>query len=335
MKMRTPTSSPSDRRRADRRRRHDRLIVFRWLLFAALLPGSACQHSTSGVDTRRVSSPADRQRVRVRTQAHFERAMFLKPGDIPEGGLPFDLAPLIVQEVSSSTGPRAGRFGSWSVRETPDAGQPRFDADRPVVYWHESRVDLGQGGLSDQFSYIWWYLDLVPDDPPLPAGIRITVDENAFPLAWEVLTRDGWLRSVYVAESIERLAEARFGGPLPGRSHSIEPTVADAPDIVVARVLSDGPVPMGPFVYLTASPTKIATLTCRCMPSQADEFIETGYYELLPLSRLLEIGFTPMDRFPFVRLECMDTSRNDDERIEAGLSGVGEESALKRLRWPG
>ena len=344
MKMRTPTSSPSDPGAPGpvfRRRGHDRLIVFRWLILAALLPNSACQRSTSGVGTRGVGGPLagdgaarfadDRERVRGRTQAHFERALFLKPGEIPDGGLPFDLAPLIVQGVSASSGDERVRFGSWSM----EAGRRVFDSNRPAVYWHESRIDLGLGGSYAQFSYIWWYPALVPDDPPAPEGIRITVDESAFPLVWEVLTADGWVLSVYVAESLEQRAQARFGGPLPGRSHAIEPSVGDAPGVVVARVLSDGPVPMGPFVYLTTSPRKIATLICRCMPSQVDEFVETGYYELVPLDRLLEIGLTPMDRFPFVRLECTDGSRNDDERDEGGSSGVGGESVLQLLRWPG
>ena len=323
MKTRTPISSPSDQRWAFRRRGHNRPVVLRWLLVTVLLPSFACHRSTSGLDTRRVSSPADRKNVRARTHAHFARATFFKPGDIPDGGLPFDLAPLIVQEVSSSTGSPADRFGSWSTDETSDAGHAGFDADRPAVYWHESRTELGQGGSFDQFSYVWWYPALALDDPPLPAGIRITVDEGAFPLAWEVLTRDGWVRSVYVAESVERRAEARFGGPLSGRRHAIEPSVADAPDVVVARVLADGPAPMGPFVYLTTSPRKIATLICRCMPSQADEFVETGYYELVPLSRLLRIGFTPVERFPFVQSERED-----------GFSETGGPSALQHLRWP-
>ena len=58
----------------------------------------------------------------------------------------------------------------------------------------------------------------------------------------------------------------------------------------VARVLDDGPTPMGPFVYLQAATRSVKTLLCRCMPSQAEHFVADEYYQLLPIDYLSGIG---------------------------------------------
>ena len=59
---------------------------------------------------------------------------------------------------------------------------------------------------------------------------------------------------------------------------------------IETSVLDDGPVPMGPIVYLEAGTRLVGTIICRCMPSQVDEFTETPYYDLLPLDDLAESG---------------------------------------------
>ena len=51
--------------------------------------------------------------------------------------------------------------------------------------------------------------------------------------------------------------------------------------MVVARVLADGPMAMGPFVYLTEPGLEVTTLLCRCMPAQVDDFFANTYYELI------------------------------------------------------
>ena len=55
-----------------------------------------------------------------------------------------------------------------------------------------------------------------------------------------------------------------------------------APDVIVARVIEDGPVPMGPIVYLSAGTRQVSTLICRCMPAQARKLLATRTYDLLP-----------------------------------------------------
>ena len=56
-----------------------------------------------------------------------------------------------------------------------------------------------------------------------------------------------------------------------------------APNAIVARVIDDGPVPMGPIVHLSAGSHNVSTLICRCMPTQAKSLLETKTYELRPL----------------------------------------------------
>ena len=55
-----------------------------------------------------------------------------------------------------------------------------------------------------------------------------------------------------------------------------------APDVVVARVIDDGPVAAGPIVYLSAGTRAVSTLICRCMPAQARKLLATSTYDLLP-----------------------------------------------------
>jgi hypothetical protein len=74
-----------------------------------------------------------------------------------------------------------------------------------------------------------------------------------------------------------------FGPPLPGRTYSVERSLADAPKVVVARVLDDGPMPMGPMVYLSAGSRNVSTVLCRCMRAQAKNLAGTYTYELTPL----------------------------------------------------
>jgi hypothetical protein len=58
--------------------------------------------------------------------------------------------------------------------------------------------------------------------------------------------------------------------------------VEAAPDVIVARVIDDGPIPMGPIVYLSAETRQVSTLICRCMPAQARRLLVTGTYNLRP-----------------------------------------------------
>jgi hypothetical protein len=85
----------------------------------------------------------------------------------------------------------------------------------------------------------------------------------------------------FVSQNLEAAAVAEFGKPLPSRRYAIERSVEEVPEVVVARVLDDSPVAMGPIVYLSAGTRAVSTLICRCMPAQASRLLATRTYELL------------------------------------------------------
>ena len=111
-------------------------------------------------------------------------------------------------------------------------------------------------------------------------GIRITLNSAGQPVIWEVLADSSGAELFFVSQNLEAAAMAEFGKPLPGRRYAIERSVEAAPDVVVARVIDDGPVAMGPIVYLSAGTRAVSTLICRCMPAQARKLLATSTYDL-------------------------------------------------------
>ncbi len=209
----------------------------------------------------------------------FARAVFYKPRQ--REGLPFELqmAPLIVQQVTGDTAPRGVRFGPLKPGTTDVA-----DVNAPTVYYGVSTAFL-RGHRHEQLTFVWFYARPVSYPSCLPGstrGVRMTLDADGFPLVWEAGGH------VYVSRWMEDTAFNEFGPPMPGRKYSIESAhpVYCGGGVIVPRILDDGPVPMGPFVYLRAGDQSVSTLLCRCMPSQVDEFVETVEYELVPTEEL-------------------------------------------------
>jgi hypothetical protein len=140
-------------------------------------------------------------------------------------------------------------------------------------------------------------------------GVRLTLNSVGRPAIWEVLEDSSGAGLVFVSQSLEAAAAARFGKALPGRRFAIERSTQAAPKVVVARVIDDGPVGMGPIVYLSAGTRTVSTLICRCMPAQVKTLRTTAAYDLLPLPAIprdllpLTPGFWPGDVATDNRLE--------------------------------
>lgn len=231
-----------------------------------------------------------RTEIHARTDVAFASALFFKPSGTASGRMVVELAPLIVQQVASN--------GSDSTRDRFGAVQFDFDSSieidkaAPTIYTNTSTIILN-GRRYEQVVYLWYYPRQgvnEADDSLSAQGVRITLNSHGYPCIWEVLADETGTRIIYVSRSLEDAASEQFGRPLTGRRYVTERAAADHPRVVVARVLDDGPVPMGPFVYLQAGTRSVATLLCRCMPSQVDEFIDDDYYELLPIDHLAGIG---------------------------------------------
>ena len=83
--------------------------------------------------------------------------------------------------------------------------------------------------------------------------------------------------------------------------------------MIVPAVLEDGPVPMGPFVYLLARSSDVATLLCRCSPARFDSVVVSDDYDLEPLETLLEVG---LEEIVWARGLLDGRPPDADERVE-------------------
>ena len=242
-----------------------------------------------------------RNAILVDALREFDLAMFHKPHGAAAAEI--ELAPLIVHEVTREevADPRAGAFGAVGI----DAqGVVFVDSELPTVYTASGIARIA-GLPYDQRIFQWAYgssaarqrresTDVArdsgsgADEVPMTCAVRMTLGADGFPCVWEVWS-DGDVDLLFVSASLERAAEARFGPPLSGRRYSIERAIDRAPRTVVARVLDDGPIPMGPYVYLDRA-HRVTTLLCRCMASQMREVAETRTYGFASVDRLDVLG---------------------------------------------
>ncbi len=210
-----------------------------------------------------------------------ESVFVFKPREIDPQGLPFKLAPWILQEATgnSLTGP-VDRFG-------PLENEPNvtFGDSRPAVHFSLDSV-LVNGKPHPRITYVWFYPAVTASEKTNASahqGIRITLDSSGRPGVWEVLRDFSGLRLFFVSDTTEAAAALQFGKPVPARRHVVERRIDQAPDVVVARVIDDGPLPMGPMVYLDMRTRSVATLICRCMPAQAKKLLGSEEYNLIPM----------------------------------------------------
>jgi len=241
------------------------------ILCGLLLTG--CSETTGGKVADRA---IDSQAIYARAGARFTNAVLFKPAEPAAPDLPFNLAPLIMLEVSETNLPPqlsdglSGAAGSsakpgpvvcaWSDT-LPLRGHPHA---RIAFYWnHAPAVGPRQSANSAQ-------------------GVRITLGTNGQPMIWEVMADTSGRRLIIVSEELERRAIAEFGPPLAGRRFSVETAANGSPDTLVMRVIDDGPVAMGPIIYLAKDTRDVATIICRCMPAQAASLVGTRNYDLMP-----------------------------------------------------
>lgn len=215
--------------------------------------------------------------IHARVATWFPNALLFKPVPHEPADLAWTLAPLIIQEASDDNR-SVSPFGS-TTPETPD---PRTSPPSPNVHFASDVIQI-RGHFHPRFTY-WWPSPPAaspPGDISAVQGVRLTLDSNGAPVIWELLADPTGADVIFVARSLEQAAQKEFGGPLAGRRFAIETALSNAPNTVVARVIDDGPVPMGPILYLSADGGTIRTLICRCMPAQAGHLVSTSYYQLV------------------------------------------------------
>ncbi len=224
----------------------------------------------------------------------LEIAALFKPRGTNEEDLSFKLAPFIFEERASTAagGPRQESFGRLVLTNASVA----VDTEHPAVYFSAFTPVLN-GQPHAQLAFTWFYSSArCPSNSPCPAqGVRLTLNSAGEPAIWEVLADNSGRELIFVSQKLESAAAAQWGQVLPGRRHAIERGTNEAPGIVVARVIDDAPVPMGPMVYLDQASTSAISVSCRCMPVQARKLEQTTTYDLLPLEltkAVQESGFS-------------------------------------------
>lgn len=222
-----------------------------WLLTLLTILCAGCAHPPT-------ISTATRAAVYERANLFFDQTALLKPAQSDQPG--FKFAPLLVQETLSTN-------ASWSAPES-------------VYFWRTQARD--ESRVLEQFNYLWFLADN-ERHLKIAQGVRITFNPAGEPIVWEILRDPSQARILFVCQSLEAAAMTNHPTPLPGRRFWVERSVDDTPAVVVARIIDESSVAMGPILYLESDSHNVSTLICRCMDAQAKEVVRQGTYELVPL----------------------------------------------------
>lgn len=223
--------------------------------------------------------------IRARSKGRLKCALFFKPapGDAPN--LVADLAPLLFLESPTNNSGNLSNPDLFGKLEATEQGF-RTDITNPTLYYETDTANIG-GQPHPRITYYWLYSRQQKRGKslrhPLMQGIRVTLNTSGSPVIWEVLEDSSGKTLVFAADSLEKRARDLFQVPLPGREFALEEAVAKSSGFVVARIIEDGPVPMGPSIYLRSDTRDVLTLTCRCMPPQTGDLSGTRTYQLIPL----------------------------------------------------
>ena len=227
------------------------------ILLFGLLTFLGCSRSPeeSRQNKQTPSLPAAAEDAGIR----FKRARIFLLSDSDRKSPEHLLAPIIVHETGINS---EAKQPDWTGGEEKERR----------VYLLRSEVQIN-GTPHPQFTYCWRY-----ETSGRPARIlRMTIDSSGYPAIFEVFSGAGELTALYASRGIEEAAAKEQTGVLPGKRYSIEGNS----EIKVAGLVEDGPVPMGPLVYVTAGDSQIVSLSCRCSPSRIDKADVSLHYGLI------------------------------------------------------
>lgn len=228
-----------------------------WALAGAACFGCVSRPKPFLLDTR--------EAIQRRAEAWFSNAVLFKPGEpLFPNELGFRLAPLLVQEVAPANAAAVTNAAPlillFAEGQTRIAGQPY----RQVTFvWEQPVAGRRVRGASASWQ-----------------GLRLTLNAAGQPAIWEVLRDGSGMDVFFVSQSAEAAALRAFGPSLPGRRFAVERAIEETPNTVVARIIDDAPVAMGPIVHLNSS-GDITTVNCRCMTTQAGQLVGQGGYGLV------------------------------------------------------
>lgn len=213
-------------------------------------------------------SPVSDASLRERTARIFSHANYFKPAaGVSQAATNFlAFAPLFLVESATT--------------------QPPTHSPQLKVFCHRSQFRFG-GKTYSQFAY--WMAPLKAQSSRGTSisrqGVRVTLDSRGRPAIWEILADSSGARLIFVSQALETAARREFGPPGAGNLSALERPPGTADRTVMPRIIDDGPVPMGPIVYLAAANQDVTTVACRCMDAQARELTGTYEYQLAPTRR--------------------------------------------------
>lgn len=240
------------------------------VLLALAAAMSSCDRRNPAEDAASLNPAAS---FYASVHGRFESGHYYKPSPhapVPGDSGAFILAPLLV------------------VRASEHGGEPEFALPGEDGALRPSEpamlVSAGSEHLNGvehlQATYTWW---MRPGSSGVfrRQAVRITLDGDGLPRLWEVEEDPTGYRVLYASQAWEDRARRQHGEPAAGRLHAIEAAWEDAPGTVVARIMTDSPVPIGPWIYQERD-GRVATVLCRCMPSQIGSLRDGVLYRIVP-----------------------------------------------------
>lgn len=238
---------------------------------SALAACSLYAASTVSAQSSELNSPGF-EWLYNRVHQVLQGGTIFKPSESDPSKIALELYPLLLIESAPPLDSPAPRWG-WGVVD-----HAKISPGPPTLYSAKDAVEI-RGRLHTQYRHFWFYRSLAaPAASWKRQGLRITFAQDGSPAIWEVLDDSSGASAIYVTENLEKLAQNEFGPPSKGRRFWIENSTELFPETIVARTLGDGPIPMGPWVYLKGDSMDVTTLLCRCTPSQVKGDVTTAYY---------------------------------------------------------
>lgn len=245
-----------------------------FLLSFSIVPVHSIDDTITSTPTR---SPFET--LYIRADQVLQGATMFKPRESENAVIPPELRPLLLVENNPSETHTVSIL-EWGVR---DHQSPEPVKSGPLTLYVSRSEIMLNGQQHVQHSYKWFYRVSNSREQKrtwMKQGLRITFGRDSSPEIWEVFQDSSGADLVFVSSRLEAAARKEFGTPLSGRRFSIENSLEISPATLVPRIISDGPIPMGPWIYLIGGSLDVSTILCRCMPSQVTGDVETAYYEL-------------------------------------------------------
>jgi hypothetical protein len=200
--------------------------------------------------------------MRLRTGAVFPEAILYTPDTDRGESEVQQLAPLLVVRTGASQTELASPVFAWQRSVTVASGT------HVAIEYAWAMLTAPDGSAGRILERYRLSLLLADDGFPLVAAARrLSPPRDERPL-------------IFAPASLDAAARARYGGPAPGRAFAVEATLDAAPDVIVAGILEDGPVPLGPYVYIEPAGRGVVTVLCRCSPAQFESSVAGRFYPL-------------------------------------------------------